>query len=313
MMFFYEEANDIDDQVKVIREDLNCSLKSQEQHLNVLLSCLNKLNSTVQDTDYIQNPQEIMGLLSDLKKNLDFTRKNISNIKKLMDFIPSDDSCNANIDTDKYNELATLYNDIIHKTSQDFNKCISKYIQHTYCIIDGMPMSDSVEFSANCDNVQDSFNDDVENNNINELADNQEEIPDNNTLTISEIQEKIFLPYTANEVIFLLSENKKYSTFQDVIDNEFILPISKYKNSTISRFKEAYSLMRKREKVSVKESLELAVEMSFNSSLNPAIITACKSLNELDSYLDCMDSNQLDKFKCFDIKYEALPAKINKI
>ena len=65
--------------------------------------------------------------------------------------------------------------------------------------------------------------------------------------------------------------------------------------------------MRKKEKSSVLESLDLALELTFNSSLNPAIITACKSLDELDIYLDCLASNNLNNFDVFKIKYDVLP------
>lgn len=65
--------------------------------------------------------------------------------------------------------------------------------------------------------------------------------------------------------------------------------------------------MRKKEKASIIESLSLALELYFNTSLNPAIITACKNLDELDTYLDCLSENALDKFSIFNIKYEILP------
>ncbi|MBS5854436.1 MAG: hypothetical protein KIC56_04340 [Clostridium sp.] len=45
--------------------------------------------------------------------------------------------------------------------------------------------------------------------------------------------------------------------------------------------------------------------------MHPAIITACKSIDELDIYLSCLEDNQLDDFKIFDIKYEMLP-KVSK-
>ena len=79
--------------------------------------------------------------------------------------------------------------------------------------------------------------------------------------------------------------------------------------SSKSRFKEAYNLMRKKEKASVFDSLSLATEVIFNSSLNPAVITACNNLDQLDVYLDCLSSNELDKFNLFNIKYEILPQK----
>lgn len=132
---------------------------------------------------------------------------------------------------------------------------------------------------------------------------------DNNTLLISEIQNKVVLPYTVSELQQILDSNKHYTNLQDVIDKVYTIPIDKYKNSLKSRFKETYNLMRHKEKYSVFDSLNLAFELSFNTLLNPAIISACKNLDELDVYLDCLSSNELDKFDLFNIKYEILPKK----
>ena len=67
--------------------------------------------------------------------------------------------------------------------------------------------------------------------------------------------------------------------------------------------------MRKREGKGLFASMDLALELTFKSLLNPAIITACKSVNELDIYLDCLKSNELEKFDIFEIKYEVAPHK----
>lgn len=136
-----------------------------------------------------------------------------------------------------------------------------------------------------------------------------EDITDSNTLLISETQSKVVLPYKIEDVKKILNENSKYETLQDVINVEYTLPINKYKNSSKSRFKEAYNLMRKKEKASVFDSLSVATEMTFNNSLNPAVITACENLDQLDVYVDCLSSNELDKFSYFKVKYEALPKK----
>ena len=45
----------------------------------------------------------------------------------------------------------------------------------------------------------------------------------------------------------------------------------------------------------------------FESNLHPAIISACKTLEELDIYLDCLEDNELEKFSCFKIIYKSLP------
>lgn len=140
-------------------------------------------------------------------------------------------------------------------------------------------------------------------------ANKSDEMKDSNTLLISETQSKVVLPYKIEDVKKILNENPKYETLQDVINVEYTLPIGKYKNSSKSRFKEAYNLMRKKEKASIFDSLSVATEMTFNNSLNPAVITACENLDQLDVYVDCLSSNELDKFNYFKVKYEILPKK----
>ena len=132
---------------------------------------------------------------------------------------------------------------------------------------------------------------------------------ENNTLKISETQDKVFLPYKGYELEDKLKKSPdKYSSIEDVINTEYIIPLGKYKNAAFSRFKEAYNLMRVKEKSSFSEALDLALELTFKNELNPAVITACKDLHELDSYLDCLEKNNLDKFRFFNIEYEVLPS-----
>lgn len=139
-------------------------------------------------------------------------------------------------------------------------------------------------------------------------SEEKEEKPqDSDVLLISETQSKVVLPYKIEDIEKILAENKKYQNIQDVIDGEYTFPIEKYKNSSKSRFKEAYNLMRKKEKASVFDSLSIATEVVFNSSLNPAVITACNTLDQLDVYLNCLSSNELDKFDFFKVKYEIMP------
>ena len=68
--------------------------------------------------------------------------------------------------------------------------------------------------------------------------------------------------------------------------------------------------MRNKERSSVIDAFELCTELMFESNLYPAIITACKNLDELDIYLDYLDSGETDKFKCFNIEFELPPALV---
>ena len=134
-----------------------------------------------------------------------------------------------------------------------------------------------------------------------------------NTLVISDIQKKVILPYDLNTIKDILLENqKKYRSIQNVIDKLYTKPIKYYKLSSVARFKEAYKLVREKEKGSKLKALELAFELFSNYNLNPAIITACKSLDELDIYLACLEENTLNEFDFFDIKYEIPPVVSKK-
>lgn len=130
-----------------------------------------------------------------------------------------------------------------------------------------------------------------------------------NTLVISEVQKRVILPYNINTVKdILLNDPQGYSSLQGVINKIYTRSIDYYRFSAISRFKEAYKLVREREKSSKVKALGLAFELFLNYNLHPAIITACKSLDELDVYLACLEDNTLEDFQFFDIKYEIPPA-----
>lgn len=130
----------------------------------------------------------------------------------------------------------------------------------------------------------------------------------NNCLIISDEDQKVYLPYSFDEVDRKFnSYQNKYESITDLIEKEYIRPASFYKNPFTARFKEAYKLMRRRQHGSVGAALALGIELAFETHLHPAIITACKNLEELDIYLDCLDDNELDKFSCFDIIYKSVP------
>lgn len=133
-------------------------------------------------------------------------------------------------------------------------------------------------------------------------------LQDNNSLIISEKDGLIYLPFKVEDLKKeYLDKSKKYTGLVDLINHEYIIPINKYKNTVTSRFKEAYSLMVNKEKTSALSGLELGLEVAFNYSLHPAVITACKSLDELDEYLDALDAKDMSNFKRFKVEFEVLP------
>ena len=120
---------------------------------------------------------------------------------------------------------------------------------------------------------------------------------DRNILLISEKDQKAYLPYKDDEIEKIYSNsNKKYNSIQEIIKERYVLPLDRFQNAPISRFRET-----------IFKAIDLAIELMFNFKLNPIIIAACSNLDELDIYLDCLEENQLFDFKCFEIKFEVTP------
>lgn len=131
-------------------------------------------------------------------------------------------------------------------------------------------------------------------------------LEDNKTLVISEEDGKVYLPYTKDEVKEDMTQNKG-KKISELIEENYVLPLDKFKNSMKARFREGYNLMYKKEGKSRKSAFFLGLELMFETNLHPAIISACKNLEELDIYLDCLEDNELEKFSCFKIIYKSLP------
>lgn len=137
---------------------------------------------------------------------------------------------------------------------------------------------------------------------------------DNNVLFISEKDQKAYLPYKYDEVKKIYKNSKgKYNSIIEVIQDIYVLPLNKFKNSSFARFRESFNLMIYKEKASVIRALDLALELMFKYNLNPIIIAACRDLDELDIYLDCLDENELFDFRCFEIRFGVSPNVSEKL
>lgn len=143
---------------------------------------------------------------------------------------------------------------------------------------------------------------------------NKEGIQSNDTLIISEKDNKVFLPYTVSEIeSYMEKYPKEYKSLEYVINKEFILPLDYYsKHPSLARFREAYSLIRDREAKSVFDALKYALSVMFEYDLNPAIISACKTEEALNFYIECLESKNLSKFNLFKIEFRLNPLKTAK-
>lgn len=131
---------------------------------------------------------------------------------------------------------------------------------------------------------------------------------DRNILLVSEKDQKAYLPYFMSDIEKIYkNSNKKYSSYQDVIESLYIVPLNRFKNASISRFRETLNLVLHKENLSIIKALDLALELVFQYKLNPVIIAACRNLDELDLYLDCLEEDELVDFDCFEIRFEVAP------
>ena len=193
-------------------------------------------------------------------------------------------SLNASTDAQTYNNLLTVLQILLSIVPNNEN--VSK-------------TSSLVAEPINADLIMQNTTSEKKNTNV--------KIVDNDTLLISEIKGKVFLPYKVSELEATLKKDKQYKSLTDLIEKKYIVPLNQYKNSVFSRYKETFKLMRDREKSSLFQAINLGIELSTNSLLNPAVISACKNLNELNIYLDYLENDEIEQFDIFKIRYEMLP------
>ena len=214
----------------------------------------------------------------------------------------------------EFSILSQSCTQLVQLTSLKLNEFLLKYIKSTSFFVDGVKnnsriQADSIDYSSSVY----SYSDDSKTNNSSDsiFIDKKtgKEYHDNSVLLISEKKNKVFLPYTVRDLNKFVERNRTNKTIEEIIDKKYSISLNKYKSPIISRFRETYNLMKKREKASIADSLDFALELAFNSKLHPAIITACRNLEQLETYLDCLELNELSKFDYFEIKYEFSLAK----
>ena len=310
---FILDENIINDEL----DTLNNILNQQRQLKKTLFLYLEKLSESLSNATDTHDTTSLISCLETIKKNFENIKENIDKIKELKKYLL--DSLKLDffdpIYFEKYNkDFKSLFN----KISEDnifyytFMESILKHMTVNFPDFNSNTIKDisnNIELTPNV--VSEKVLDETEiKNKINKLQNNinHENLHLNeNVLLVSEKNKNVVLPYSTVELeIFFSDHPEKYSSIQDIIDKEYTLPLKYYKHAAISRFKEAFYLARKKSKLSFLKSLSLANEVFFNSNLNPAIITACRNVDELYIYLSCLDYNALDKFNCFKIVYDTI-------
>lgn len=194
---------------------------------------------------------------------------------------------------------------VLHRDHQDYEIITNQDFKINY-VIDNLERKDNVVNFKLTNLTEIVANEEGLNFIIDEEKVIENNLEDNKTLIISEEDGKVYLPYTKAEIKNEILEHKG-TKISDLIEEKYICPLDKYKNAIRARFKEGYNLMYKKEGKSRRSAILLGIELMFETNLHPAVISACKNLEELDIYLDCLEDNELEKFSCFKIIYKSLP------
>lgn len=259
--------------------------KNMFELLSKAQSILNDVNTNIRLLEDLKDISskigiDIINLLVNVEENPDEKEKFSSQIQELKDLINTFMKTNKNVES-----KVSLNN----KTIEDF-----------FSVSVIKDFLSSINYNAN----------EVNNNNQNSsIVRDSGQINDNPVLVISEKLKKVFLPYYKREIdLYLEQYPNSYKSAKDVINKEFVLPLDHYMHHpVVARFRETYALIRDRESKSIIDALKYALDIMFHYELNPAIIAACKTQEQLEHYMDCAEKNRLDEFKDFEIRFEVAP------
>ena len=293
-MINFSDKENITELIELEKISLNSTLDIQKNLNKQILMFIKRIMANVTFTTDINPEDTAFFYLNESTNALSKSNSNITILKSLIDSLEKMYTSGGNLRecVESYNE--NFMNNI--NTVYSNTEVIEKFVYEiTITDFSEILKTTTIEKEKEYSNIVDST----------ELSSRFIE----NTLVISEVQQRVILPYNINTVKeILLNDPQGYSSLQGVVNKIYTRSIDYYKFSAISRFKEAYKLVREREKGSKAKAFGLAFELLLNYNLHPAIITACKTLDELDVYLACLADNTLEDFNFFERKYEIPPA-----
>lgn len=259
-------------------EQIDSMIIIQQNLITILLGNIEKIVSSSNDID-LKYSDDVIKILEGLKDSLSLCNKNIALLQDKKKEIETNNNDNINY----FKTINMINTNII--TIETFLQSLLKFTMFKFS--DTTDTTSSTKDELTIDNL--------------DLKEN--------TLIISETSGQVILPYTKIDLDKLKQNDNK--TYEEIIQENYTLPIDLFKTPFVARFREAFKLAHTKEKKSIKFAFNLGTELLFNYNLHPAIITACRDLDELDIYLDYLESNETEKFECFNIIFE-IPPVISK-
>lgn len=295
-MIIYEEKKSLQLQLIEEIEVIKDKIEIQEKNKNICNIYMEKISDYINHVipSSIESQLQFENILRSLKNICNNVILNLQELNELKGILYSIEDIPSE-NTDRYNRLHTQIMQRIDKHDaemQDF----TTFVLQNYAFV----------FSADNNPL-------IENNVITRKACSTND-SNTNILIVSEKEQVAYLPYKIEDVEKYFKARRKnkhkYSSVQEVIDSKYIVSLSLYKFPTIARFREVFNLVRKEN--GLLEAFETAVELMTNFNLDPIVVRACKSVQELNIFIDCLEENETDKFPCFEIKYEVAPTTRKK-
>lgn len=327
--------NSLDDEINLIQTQID----KQEKIRDIIVDAINSFESSLKNLNK-DNISPVSNLLEEVEKSFVLVNFNIRSLYSLKQTL-------TDINSGIVNLLVTIESDSSNKQSympkiESLKNSIANYSESCTSIKDKIANNDLIlnsflssprfkkifnsevnldmDFSTDKENIKnlnidkqedskDAFSISTNENNVTNQKNFSLENFNNKILRISEKENRVYLPYTSTEVSsYLLHFPDDYHSPSDVIKKEFILPLDYYiKHPVLSRFRETYSLIRDREGKSILEAIKYSMNLMFTYELSPTIIAACKTQEQLENYINCLQNNKLDNFSDFEIKFEINP------
>ena len=337
-MIIYKNNTDFKELLSKEKQLIDQVLEFQTNQKNLLMSFIVKFVDYLDDSK-IDSTEEIEEFAEKLKSSIELSNDNISAVNSIIQIFSRVNNIKLKHNDASYKKIVGNYNTIYSTQMSLINDNNNKILDIIYLISQNCAydlLSESQEFLNSINKrymteaipqieeqisaptvIDKNFyaytGTDIELNEIPKKEEIQSESIEENTLLISESLQKVILPFSNSELEeYVIQYPSHFNNTQDVIDKVFTIPLKAFNNPAIARFRETFRLMREKENASIKDALDLALELMFNYNLYPAIITACRNLDELDIYLAYLDTGEVDKFKIFNIVYQLSPTLSKK-
>lgn len=330
MIFLTEEMiknlPQIEDYIEKSKNRIKNHIQFEQKQKDIILNYMQKFANSTNDID-LNYVDTILKILEILKNSLAFCNENIALLENFLQKLDNILSIIKNTSFEtiqaKINDLNVEYDKMSEMVLQNTMKreedalYMSSFLELQFPKATNHTVFDNTFLTTSKDQAIKNLSD-YEEYKIVENSPNDEESKKGNhyienALIISETSGEVTLPYSLSKLKEQIKNNQTpYETVDDIISQNYTLPLSLFKNPFISRFREAFKLMRVKENKSIKESFDLGMELMFNYNLHPAIISACKNLDELDIYLDYLENGETQKFDCFKIIFKVAPTIIKE-